>query len=442
MDVNEELARPEDIGAHYGFRRNPYDPIPLGLNPEDSALFVGREQEGREFRTFLQSSDQGGIFIEGGTGVGKTSFAHVQEYRSSQRSKSNRILPTLKPIQLASTIEPRVFLLSVLSNVLGSLERASPKTAKSEEFQHLASAVGQSLIQSGGWDIEIAGFGGGKSKEVATSSPLLVLLSNISDLLDRAARLAVTAGFTRIVVNVNNLELVDANTLIAFLNETRDFTLNRDGFLWVFIGPLGSRAIVAQRSRRVSELLQPDPIFLPPLGREDIKAAIDARIRRYRTSATVRAPVSEKVVDLLYSASSGEMRYVLNRCKDLLSKTMIEFPTTREISMEVGSALLRRMTASSLTQANLTAKQTKVLEQLAARGPCQPRDFSALGFRSAPAFLRYLSRFYELQLIDRRKRGAEVVYTPRGDVVLALAPIHSQTESDSTREERKRPTKP
>jgi hypothetical protein len=422
VEVNDELARPEDVGAHYGFRRNPYDPTPLGIDPEDSALFVGRDEEGRAFRTFLRSSDQGGIFVEGGTGVGKTSFVHVQEYRCGLSGHGRRILPTLKPIQLASTAEPRVFLLSVLSNVLGSLGQAAPRTAKGPEYRRLTAAVSQSLIQTGGWDFQAASFGAGRTRDLVVSSPLLVLLSNISDLLDQAAKLAAAVGFERIVVNVNNLELLDAGTLTTFLDVTRDFTLTRRGFVWVYIGPIGVRATVAQRSRRVSELLQSDPIWLPPLGRADIHAAIDARVRRFRTAPSIRPPIRREVVDLLYTASSGELRYVLNRSKDLLSKTMVEFPTTREITIEVARPLLRRITASSLAQSNLTPKQLAVLERLVVRGASQPREFAEFGFRSAPAFLRYLLRFYKLQLVDRRRRGKEVVYTPRGDLVLALGP--------------------
>jgi hypothetical protein len=421
VGLNDDQVRPEDIGAHYGFRRNPYDPTPLGMDEQDSSLFVAREKEGRQFRTFLKSSDSGGVFVEGGTGVGKTSFVHVQEYRCRSDTPGGLLLPTLKPIQLASTLETRVFLLSVLSNLLGSLAHAVPRIAKTPEFQRLSTAVNQTLLKSGGWQLELAGFGAGMNRDVAVAGPLLVLLSTISDLLDQAASLARRAGFTKVVVNVNNIEIVDARSFTSFLDVARDYTLTRKGFLWVFIGSVGSRATVAQSTRRVSELVQSDPVWLPPLSREDIHTAIDARIRLFRSSPDVRPPVSRPVIDLLYEASSGEMRYVLNRSRDLLTKTMIEFPTTREITTEIASPLLRAMTKATLDRTNLTANQLRLLGRLATAGPCQPRDFAKFGFRSAPAFLRYLLRFYALQLVDRRRRGTEVVYTPRGDVVLALA---------------------
>jgi len=219
---------------------------------------------------------------------------------------------------------------------------------------------------------------------------------------------------------VNNLDVIDPQILVSFLDLTRDLTLTRVPFLWVFIGPIGCRAIVAQRSRRVSELIRTDPIWLPPLTLKEIYSAIDARVRRFRTNTSTSAPLSKEVVQLLYESSLGEVRYILNRCTDLLLRTMIEFPTTREISLALASPMLREMTSSAIERCNLTEKQTKVLSNLGASGPCQPRNYEEYGFVSAPAFLRYLTLFYGLGLVDRRRRGKEVVYTPRGDVVLAL----------------------
>lgn len=419
-NVSDTSTHPEDLSLHYGFKRNPYDPSPLGIDRDDSLLFVGREQEGREIRTFLSSFDRGAVFVEGGIGVGKTSFVNVQEYRLVHEESRPRLLPTLQTIQLASTLSPTEFLLSVLSNVLNSLARVVPKAPRGSEFKDLSRAVTQSLVQTRGWQFDLAGFGAGRSTESTATSPLVVLLPAVSELLDRAARLAEAAGVFKIVVNVNNLDLIDSKTLVSFLEVTRDVTLTRSQFLWVFIGPIGGRSNVAQRSRRVSELIRSDPIWLPPLTAKEVHKAIEARVERYRSSASVNAPVSRAVLDLLYEASSGELRYILNRCTDLLVRTMIEFPTSRELSLDLARPLLRRMTMSTIDRCNLTQKQKTLLVKLVADGPCQPKEFKQYGFQSVPAFLRYLLRFYELGLVDRRRSGSEVVYTPRGDAILAL----------------------
>ena len=421
MPVNDHAVRPESLGLHYGFTRNPYDPSPLGIDEEDSDLFVGREKEGLVFRTFLESFDRGAVVVEGGTGVGKTSFVNVQEFRSGRAPGQNKLLPTQQPIQLASTLSPTEFLLSVVSNVLSSLQNASPRVERSASFRRLSLAVTQSLIKTRSWEVSAAGFGGGTASETVVSNPLLVLLPTVSELLDSAARLAHESGYGRVVVNVNNLDVVDPQSLISFLDLTRDLTLTRASFLWVFIGPIGSRALIAQRTRRVSELVRSDPIWLPPLSLKEVFGAIDARVKRFNTNLAAASPISREVVQLLYESSAGEVRYILNRCTDILLRTMIEFPTSREISLDLARPMLREMTSGALDRCNLTGKQKAVLSNVATKGPCQPRDFQGFGFVSAPAFLRYLSLFYRLGLVDRRRRGKEVVYAPRGDVVLALA---------------------
>jgi hypothetical protein len=420
QEVNDQSPPAESLSKHYGFKRNPYDRAPLGIDQDDARLFVGREKEGQEFRTFLASFDRGAVFIEGGTGVGKTSFVNVQEFRQKDSRSGGPLLPTLQAIQLATTLSPTEFLLSVLSNILNALARAVPSASRLSEFKDLSRAVTQSLVQTRGWQVDIAGFGGGRSTETSATSPLVVLLPAVSDLLDRAASLAESSGYPKIVINVNNLDLIDPKSLVSFLEVSRDVTLTRQHFVWVFIGPIGCRAAVAQQSRRVSEMIRSDPIWLPPLSVKEVHAAIDARVRRFRVSSAVKPPISSEVVDLLYRASSGELRYILNRCTDLLERTMIEFPTTGELTPELARPLLRRMTMSTIDRCNLTSRQKDLLTKLILAGPCQPKQYRDFGFRSAPAFLRYLLIFYGLGLIDRRRSAGEVVYTPRGDSILAL----------------------
>ena len=418
--INDRPVHPESLGAHYGFQRNPYDPSPLGTGADDSLLFVGRDREGSAFRTFLGSFDRGGIVIEGGTGVGKTSFVNVQEFRSGGGRTPPVLLPTRQPIQLASTLSPVEFLLSVESNVLSALQHAVPAVTRDPSFRKLSLAVSQSILKSRGWELYAAGFGGGSSIETTVSNPLVVLLPSVSDQLDQAARLAQKFGVQRLVINVNNLDVIDPQSLVTFLDLTRDLTLTRAPFLWAFIGPVGARSLIAQRTRRVSELFRTDPITLAPLSLEEVQAAIGARVRRFRSATSTEAPVSPEVVRLLYATSAGEVRYILNRSTDLLLKTMAEFPTSKVVTKELALPMLRRMTAEAIDRLNLSPKQQEVLRKVAKSGPCQPRDFARFGFASPPAFLRYLTRFYQLGLVDRRRRENAVVYTPRGDVVIAL----------------------
>lgn len=417
--MNEHPIRPGGLGAHYGFAGNPYDPSPLEGDLADSELFVGRRPEGELFRTFLESFDRGGIVVEGGIGVGKTSFVNVQEFRAGD-SKAPTLLSPRQPIQLASALHPVEFLLSVTSNVLSALRGSVPRASRDPSFRRISLAVTQTIQQSRGWEAYAAGFGGGVSSKTSVSNPLVVLLPVVSEQLDEAARLATRHGVEKIVVNVNNLDVVDPHALVSFLDATRDLTLTRAPYLWVFLGPVGSRALIAQRTRRVSELLRSDPIGIPPLSLDEVRQVVLARVKRFRSNVAVRPPIRDEVLRVLYESSSGEVRYILNRCTDLLLRTMVEFPTTTEISEELARPMLERMTLDAIDRLNLTSKQRALLQKIARSGPVQPREFVRFGFSNAPAFLRYLSRFYQLGLVDRRRREDRVAYTPRGDVVLAL----------------------
>lgn len=415
-----EDSVPLDMSAHYGFRMNPYDPTPLGISEHDSELFVGRVGEGRALTAFLSSFERGAIFVEGGIGVGKTSFVNVQEFRLFKAGAKHAILPSLHVIQLQTTLSPADFLLSVLSNTLNSMRKLDKHVESQKAFRKLALNVEQSLIQTRSFQASIAGFGAGYGSTATATNPSVMLLPEISRQLDECAELAKDQGYERIVINVNNLDLVPATALTSFLDHVRDLSFTRSPYLWVFIGPLGSRALVERHTRRVSELIRTDPIVLQPLTREEVHLAIDARVKKFSLHKNVLPPISEEVVNILYDASKGEVRYILNRATDLLMKTMLVFPTTRQVTKELAWSMLAEMTQNNIERANLTKTQVEVLSRIALRGAVQAKDFSAMGFNNPQALMRYLTTFYQLTLLDRRKAGRDVVYVPRGDVALAF----------------------
>lgn len=411
------LPRPYNLPAHYGFTVNPYDPSPLGVSEDDAELFVGRETEGAAFLTFLSSFDRGAIFVEGGTGVGKTSFVNVQQYRLVL---DEPILPSLNVIELRDGMTVTEFLLSVLSNGLNSLRHMQPDVVKETEFQRLAQAVEQTLIVTRSYQASLVSFGAGYGSNVAATNPNLTLLPTVSRHLDEFAQLAATFGYVKTIVSVNNLDTIDPRFFVSFMQHARDLTLIRHRYLWVFTGPQGSRALLAKDAHRVSELVTSDPIVLPPLSKREVHEAIEARIRKFRVSEDVQAPVAREVIDILYDASRGEFRYILNRAKDLLVRTMSDFPTTRTVTLEIATPILRELAFGVIARAALTTKQRNVLKALAEKGQAQPKEYEHFGFNGAATFVPYLKQFHECGLVDRKEVGREVIYTPRGDVALAF----------------------
>lgn len=340
----------------------------------------------------------------------------------SGRKNPRPILPGLHVIQLQDTLTPAEFLLSVLSNVLNSLRTVSKEVEKDKTFRKLALGVEQSLIQTRTFQASAAGFGVGYGSSASATNPSVVLTPTISRKLDICADLVRDMGYERIVINVNNLDIIPPASFASFLDQVRDLTIIRRPYLWVFVGPVGSRSVVGHYSRRVSELVTTDPIVLPPLSKAEVHLAIAERIRKYSLKPGTASPVSQEVIDTLYDASQGEVRYILNRATDLLMKTMLDFPTTSLVTREVAMPMLVEMTQSVVARTHLTKRQLEVLSRIAARGAVQPKDFSAHGFKSPQALVRYLSTFYQMTLLDKRKGGRDVVYVPRGDVAIALRP--------------------
>lgn len=424
MELNKTAPRNLNLGAHYGFSVNPYDPAPLGVSSEDAELLVGRDKEGRELAAFLSSFDRGAIVVEGGIGVGKTSFVNVNEYRLSQ---DEAFLPSLSVIELQNGMTPTEFLLSVLSNSLNALRTLHQEVKDDREFRRLSTAVEQTLFSTRTYQAGItvpggAGVGGSAGRNLTATNPNVTLLPAVSQYLDDFLTLAQGHDHDKVVVSVNNLDIIDPGFLIQVLHQIRDVTFNRVGYLWIFTGPVGTRAVIAQRAARVSEVMVTDPIRILPLSQREVHQAVDARVRKFRLDANVKAPVDKDVIDILYAASNGEIRYVLNRCKDLLLRTMIDYPTSKHITIQTALALLRNMTTDAIDRVNLTPKQRQVLAKIATKGTAQPKDYARFGFRSSPAFMPYLKLMYGLQLLDRREKGREVFYTPRGDVSLAFNP--------------------
>ncbi len=106
-----------NIWTDLGLTDNPYDPRPLSIDADDRELFVGRTKTLHEFNTLLSSNRGGIIIVEGGVGVGKTSFVNIGLY---DKLESDRYLPCNK-IELESNMDVVQFVLGIINNFDGIL---------------------------------------------------------------------------------------------------------------------------------------------------------------------------------------------------------------------------------------------------------------------------------------------------------------------------------
>ncbi len=412
---------PRDIWDEYGYGRNPFEPLPLKATGEDAALFVGREQEVEDLATWFVSNRVGGIVVEGPIGVGKTTLVNIAQHRAYTHSKK-KILPCLKTVETQDGMSPQSFLLEVLAHVLYSLERMQPKAAKDKEYASLQQAVERGVITSRGWQIQgsVLGTGGGVGYQPmhAVTQPAGLTMMTVNRYLERFRALAAAHGFDRIMVSINNLDIVNLAKFKGLIQAARDSSLALEGYLWAFIGPVGLRGELGETSlQRVSELLRGSPVELGPLSLAQVRRVISTRLKLHETRKTIQ-PVADEIVKFLYEASNGEIRYVLNRCGDIVEAVTAHLPTPTTVSLEKARWVLRAIVAPTIEQAALKPKEKDVLRRIAERRKVQGKEFKEYGFNQYQALFNHISSLAMKRLLVKERSGREVVYVPRGDVVL------------------------
>lgn len=405
----------KNVWEEYGFASNPYEPTPLPPTGEMAELFVGREEELEQLGTFLVSEDRGGIFVEGHIGVGKTTLVNMAQHHVRSETRHATLLPSVRVVEVQNGMSSEIFLLTVLSNALQSLRHLMPNVAKDKEYQRLNGVVAQGLLRSGAANLNVGpvGFGGGKALQPTT--PEAMPLPTIQGHLGELQALASTHGFDKLVMTVNNLDVVDPAFFAELMHAVRDSTLTVTGILWVFVGPVGIRSLIEQRARRVSELLVSQPVRLGPLTLQQVLAITQARLKRFRATPKALKPVEESVIEFLYMSSKGEVRYVLNRASDVVRRIAAVLPSPKTLTVDDARPLLKAVAESNIRGASLTKKEEEVLGLLAKRGVAQGKDFEAFGFTTPQNLTNYLLALHAKQLLDREEQGRESKYYPRGD---------------------------
>lgn len=106
-----------------GFKENPYSTKPLRPTGDDVTLLIGRNDEGTDFATALESSHNGIIVLSGVPGVGKTSFLNVLMYQLERKllSFGPKVVAARQLCPIQSTDVPREIALRALDSLLRSI---------------------------------------------------------------------------------------------------------------------------------------------------------------------------------------------------------------------------------------------------------------------------------------------------------------------------------
>ncbi|PKK85251.1 MAG: hypothetical protein CVT48_06285 [Thermoplasmata archaeon HGW-Thermoplasmata-1] len=408
-----------DIWQEFGFKSNPYNPMPLKLTEEDARLFVGREKEAREFETIISSMKGGAMIVEGRIGVGKTSFVNIQEYRIWKgRAKTPRLLPTFETILLTEETDAVTFMLSSLSNALYALMKihGEKKIKRNPVFKEALTMISQTLQTSFGLQAAAAGFGGGITKSVTITSPLATVMPTILSMTDGFVSELRRSGYEGVIIRVNNIDTLNERVVIEFLSQIRDIALVRPGLIWVLMGSEGLFSSIEKNMRRVSEIITGTPVLIKPLSKEDVKLAIQKRIENLRIREEVNPLIDDAIIDILYDISNGEIRYIFKRATDMILQCSIQFPTERFISRNMGLGILKDLAAKKMEPFNSTDREKEVLSMMSKKGWFRIRDYESFDMKTRQAANKYIQKFLDMGLIVKEQWKNETRYRTTGDV--------------------------
>ena len=408
-----------NIWQEYGFSRNPYHTVHLGVSEDDSKLYVNRELLEGQLGSFLLSEDRGAIFVEGPVGVGKTSFVNQTQYLIMKQHNS-AILPAQRVVEVQNKSTATDILFSILGGVLRSLAALSPDCVKKKRYAEVETYLRKTHIISWNASAGIAGFGGGVSRTKTPTEPVTVPLQTIQSLFEETTRMAAEEGFKKITVLINNLDNVEEEHFFQILHDVRDTLLDRTGWLHILIGPTGIRNSLGsnRNHRRISEKITGTVIKLAPHSLRDVHRILEKRVECFRLSSNKKAPVPHEVINTLYKASGGEIRYILNRASDIAGIVARDIPESTEIEKDLAYAALHRIVAEEISSLGLTDRQQNFLKKLTEIGSAQSRDFKDYDLKSAQSMSAYLVKFHDRSLLELTRSGKQRIYTPRGDVAL------------------------
>jgi GTPase SAR1 family protein len=418
----------DNIWEWFGFKGNPFDFFPLRVNADDRSLFVGREAELKRLATPIASGPGGITVVEGRAGVGKTSLVNAVQYDKLQ---SRVCLPSFQVIQVLTDTDPIGFMLSAFSTCINSLELADPgEVDKIPALKAGKTMVAQAI--STGWGftggLTVGPFGGqaGVTKTPAPTSPLLPLMPSILGTAEKWFDAASKRGWSKFIIPVNNLDMLDDDSAASFMNAVRDYLIAfaRKGVWWVLVAKEAFTPSLEARAHRVSDVLSGPPVRLSPLSLQDVKKAIDVRVKKYAVS-DAKSPVPDEIVAWLYKLSDGEARTIFKKLTDTIFELHALAPSARTVSETTAKQILIGEARRKVQSLEVKPNWLKILQRAAKEGQVHQGAYGDHGFNNQPTFRNALEKLCTMDLLRRKEVGREVVYFPTADTNLVFQEVNT-----------------
>jgi hypothetical protein len=410
----------QNLWERYGFRDNPFDTRALSVSPEAalpvSAAYIHRQSSDIEHRlmtNFLRNPGGGCVFVEGGVGVGKTTF--VNYYRYTFQVESRLLMTPPSEMSVQPNWNTRDFLLSALGSLGGRLAADMNKKAlENDDLLNKVAAMTSVLLKektdvSAGGTIAGTGvsFGRGTSSVIHVGEITIeVLMSYMKQLVDRVKQ----SGYKGAILHLNNLELIgrnDIGAISSFFDEIRDAIQIPDVY-FIFVGNTGLFQEAIVPVERVRSVFFGQPITVTPMLLQEVIKVIE---KRYELLSMQKgnwiAPIEIDLVEKLYDTFSGKIRSIMDTVTSLVAS--LPEGVTGTISTQEARDYLKLL-ASQKIKHLLTDMERNVLMQAIRQKRFTNSSLAKATNKSKQNINKYVARFRRLNLISQLEKIGKNVY--------------------------------
>ncbi len=401
----------------WGLKENPYSQYPIGEYSLD--LFVGREKEINKCKTVL-SGRNARIIIEGGRGVGTTSFANYARFTSK-----NHLTPDIE-ISVKRDWGVEMLITNVLSAIVQATEKKCPKVKNNKEFLRIKRSVHviEETYKTIGLQAYVLGgqFGESKTVTLPPTIPNVNLIMHMKEL----SKIIRKNGFSNgAIIHLNNLDLgtvLEKEELKKILNDARDIFLI-EGYCWLLVGDTGLKGFISSQVDRLDDVISAD-IEIVPLSLKNIKSLILRRLEHYAFNKNkVTNPINDDVVEYLYDITNGRLRYIFGVCTNLLSLIAGD-AVIKTIDLAIAKPLIVSLAKEKIDKKQISPTALNILGVIVEKKNITTMKLANTIKMKHPNVSRSIKELVKAGLVKVEEHGRINIYSPSLDAKIGYD-VHS-----------------
>ncbi len=397
-----------------GFSEFPFEPKPI--ETETLGLFTGYEEQQKECKSVLDSVNRT-IVVEGGRGVGTTSFGNFLRFNLHKQKK---YFTPSSEIRIEPQWRLETVLGVIISNIVREMELHISNIEKKKIFKD-AKALSNRLHQSyRSFGVSALGFGASYGRSGQTSQPIIVPSQVLGHHLEDLVGLAKSIGYKNgIILQLNNLDVGtvhEESDLKYLLNALRDY-LHSLGASWLLIGDQNLRGFIARAVDRVDDVISYE-VTINPLNQEEFRKLVEKRIAYFRRNDKAKFPVDMEVFDYLFMITRGRLRYVFGLLLRMLTKLRVGDLTDR-VTLDFAKPIIRELALERMKRSEITATESKVLEHIAKNPGIGVTELAKAVKKPLNYVSNVANKLLDAHMVSVTRDGRKRLYFPSVDAEIA-----------------------